>query len=196
MKLHEGNSLAVAGAPVTQHADGTWRKDEFTFRVLQDFAVEARVLSTARYSADIAARLCPVDLALGWGAMAKPDIIRHFSVHQSGRWYYWQCNDDLPIPQREVEISSANMHLIPSTAELDGKLKSISRGQMIRFSGKLVEVTMENGWRWTSSTTREDVGQGSCEVIYVEKLDIIPETEATHPGVPALRVSQPLRVSH
>ncbi|PTY01687.1 hypothetical protein DB346_11690 [Verrucomicrobia bacterium LW23] len=205
LKMHEANSLAVAAAPVSQGTagTGTWTKLNFTFRALQDFELQARVLGVARYTSDIEAAVCPVDFALGWGPMARPEVLKHFTISQGNRWYYWESKRP-PIPPREVVLHSANMHMIPSTPSIDAKLKSISYGQMIRFSGKLVEVTRtipaEKGrgspWRWVSSTSREDMGHGSCEIIYVEKLEVVPESEAAASGEgPALRLSDPVRAA-
>jgi hypothetical protein len=37
----------------------------------------------------------------------------------------------------------------------------------VRIDGWLIEANAPDGWRWRSSTTREDAGGGACEVIYV-----------------------------
>ena len=55
----------------------------------------------------------PEDLALGWGRMSDSDVLAKIDITQSGRFYYWHV-DDFPIPRREIETSSANMHMIPS----------------------------------------------------------------------------------
>jgi hypothetical protein len=38
--------------------------------------------------------------------------------------------------------------------------------------GYLVEVRGRDGFRWRSSLTREDTGNGACELVWVEKLDV------------------------
>jgi hypothetical protein len=37
----------------------------------------------------------------------------------------------------------------------------------VRIEGWLVEAVAPDGWRWRSSTTRDDSGNGACELIYV-----------------------------
>ena len=46
-------------------------------------------------------------------------------------------------------------------------------GKMIKLKGLLVEVTHPKGWRWRSSLSRSDSGDGSCEVIFVEAAEIV-----------------------
>jgi hypothetical protein len=76
----------------------------------------------------------------------------------------------LPIPRREVETSSANMHLIPANDQVRQALDAISTGENIRLRGFLVEARAEDGWRWRSSLTREDTGNGACEIILVTEV--------------------------
>jgi hypothetical protein len=134
---------------------------------LQSFSLVARVLSKERYRFDEAADIAPVDLALGWGRMSDQAILDAFDISQSGRFYFWHV-DRFPIPRREIETHSANMHMIPANDEVKRELLSVRAGQVVSLSGYLVEVRGPNGWRWRSSLTREDTGAGACEVVWVE----------------------------
>ena len=134
---------------------------------LQSFSLDARVLSKERYRFDEAADIAPVDLALGWGRMSDQAILDAFDISQSGRFYFWHV-DRFPIPRREIETHSANMHMIPANDEVKRRLLRIRAGQIVSLSGYLVEVRGPNGWRWRSSLTREDTGAGACEVVWVE----------------------------
>jgi hypothetical protein len=93
------------------------------------------------------------------------------SVSQSDRWYYWRAAE-LPIPQREIETHSANMHMIPATEGIENRLRSLDPGDRVRLSGYLVEAQGPDGWRWRSSLSREDTGAGACEVVWVERLEL------------------------
>jgi hypothetical protein len=79
---------------------------------------------------------------------------------------------EFPIPRREIETQSANMHMIPADSRIEKTLKSIRPGQKIRLSGDLVEANASDGWHWKSSLTREDTGNGACEVIYVKSISV------------------------
>ncbi|TVQ68348.1 MAG: hypothetical protein EA363_11415, partial [Balneolaceae bacterium] len=78
-----------------------------------------------------------------------------------------------PIPRREIEVSSANMHMIPATREIERALKRVRKGDLVRFNGKLVNVEGPGGFRWRTSTTRTDTGNGACELVFVESFEIV-----------------------
>ena len=42
--------------------------------------------------------------------------------------------------------------------------------QRIRLSGQLVRVDGDDGFTWSSSLSREDTGNGACELIWIEQL--------------------------
>ena len=50
-------------------------------------------------------------------------------------------------------------------------LGKIRKGQIVKLSGYLVEIKAKDGWSWRSSMTRDDTGQGSCEVIFVQAVN-------------------------
>jgi hypothetical protein len=79
----------------------------------------------------------------------------------------------LSVPRAEVERNSANMHMIPSTGEIKKRLKSLRRGSLIECRGYLVEVTAPGGWEWKSSLSRNDTGDGACEVVWVKELSVL-----------------------
>ena len=139
----------------------------YTFKPLADFSIEARkdVSAIAVTEGDLA----PIDLILGWGRMSDSTVLAPFTFSQSGRWYRYKTQH-WTIPKSEVIQHSANMHIIPSTAELESKLNAIVEGQVINLEGSLVHVKAQDGWQWKSSMTRTDSGTGSCEVIWLRSL--------------------------
>jgi len=64
------------------------------------------------------------------------------------------------------------MHLIPATAHVERLLKNVRPGQIVSFSGYLVEARDASGWNIRSSLTRSDTGAGACEVVWVEDLQV------------------------
>ena len=163
---HKSHAPAVA---VAASMDREWQANGYRILPLQKFDFEARVLGTERYSMDREADLAQVDLALGWGPMADPAVLAKVKISQSGRYYYWHV-DEWPLPRREIEVNSANMHMIPASADVERALNSVKTGQHVRFSGYLVEARAPDGWRWVSSLTREDTGAGACELVWVERI--------------------------
>jgi hypothetical protein len=59
------------------------------------------------------------------------------------------------------------MHMIPADEPTAEVLKSVRAGDHVRVDGWLVQADATDGWHWRSSTTRDDVGAGACEVVYV-----------------------------
>ncbi|NBB76614.1 MAG: hypothetical protein GVY02_04470 [Bacteroidetes bacterium] len=145
---------------------------EYVITPLADFQVQAKVLGRKNYSWGREADLSPLDLALGWGQMSDESILEHFNISQSGRWYYWRT-DRMVIPRNEIQTSSANMHMIPANDQIADRLDDVKEGEVVKFSGKLVKIEAGDGWRWVSSTSRNDRGNGSCEIVWVEDFDIV-----------------------
>ena len=154
-----------ADAPVLQQGNTT-----LTTRA--HFVVTARVLSRADYSWGADAKLIPEDLALGWGRMSDSAVLASIKISQSDRFYYWHVEQFL-IPRREIETSSANMHMIPADAGVKRELEQVRPGEVVHFEGFLVDASRADGWHWKTSMTRDDVGAGACELVYVENISIV-----------------------
>ena len=134
---------------------------------LAGFSVDARVLSREDYHVGRESALSPTDLALGWKRMRDDDVLSHLSISQSSRWYHYRWSGQAPIPPAEIAQSSANMHMIPSSAAVAEALHRVRAGDHIRVDGWLIEADEPDGWHWRSSLTRDDTGGGACEVVYV-----------------------------
>jgi hypothetical protein len=167
---------ALAPLPPVQVAserDAPFERDGFTLQPLARFEATAKVLGREDYRLDNESALSPTDLALGWGRMSDPQITAQLDIDQRGRWYHYRWSGlQPPIPLGEIITSSANMHFIPADANAAAALDRVREGQVVRFSGYLVEVSKADGWRWRSSLTREDSGGGACEIVLLEKLAV------------------------
>jgi hypothetical protein len=136
------------------------------------FWVEARVLSTKRYRSGRESDLSPVDLALGWGPMSDEAVLKHIEIGQTSRFYFWRT-ENIPVPPELIELSSANMHLIPARNDVARQVSRARRGSVIVIRGYLVQVDGRDGWQWRSSLTRTDTGAGACEIVWVEDFEIL-----------------------
>ncbi|MDX1409916.1 MAG: hypothetical protein R3330_17325 [Saprospiraceae bacterium] len=140
----------------------------FTITPRAEFDIQARVLGRETYFFGNESDLSPIDLALGWKRMSDQSVVDRMSIRQSGRWYYTRYAFPPPIPEQEIIRSSANMHMIPADTHTERELKSIRPGEVVRIRGYLVDIDHESGWKWRTSMTRADTGDGACELIYVE----------------------------
>lgn len=153
------------------HSGQSFPHGDYTIKPLATFALEARVLGRKDYGFGREAELSPVDLALGWGPMSDSQVLLAIDISQSGRFYYWHTQN-FPIPRRQIEVHSANMHMIPADEGVRRQLLRVREGQVVRLEGLLVRVDADDGWHWQSSLTREDTGNGACELIWVTAFEI------------------------
>lgn len=133
---------------------------------LARYALTAVVLARAHYRLDRGAALGPIDLALGWGPMSRAEVINGLSISQSGRWYEYSWPDEPPLDPGLIALNSANTHCLPDP-KVRKALFAVGRHDLVSLEGYLVEVTGEDEFRWTSSTTRDDTGGGACEVVWL-----------------------------
>lgn len=145
--------------------------ENYRVEALAQFAIEARVLGSESYRFGREAEISPLDLALGWGAMSDSAVLQRIDISQRGRFYFWRV-DAFPIPREEIEHHSANMHMIPGDAAVERALKQIRPGQLVRLRGYLVAISADDGWQWRSSLSRQDTGNGACELMWVESVEI------------------------
>lgn len=172
--LHPLPGVLAADVPEQVDLDhgAQLQRGDVTLTTRAHFDITARVLSRKDYSWGADADLIPEDLALGWGRMSDSDVLAKIDITQSDRFYYWHVKE-FPIPRREIETSSANMHLIPADAGVKRELEQVRQGQIIHIDGFLVDASRADGWHWNTSMTRDDTGAGACELVYVESLDIV-----------------------
>jgi len=172
--LTRAPGILVADAPLqSDPPPGVAPIERAGYRImpLQYLSLEARVLAAERYRFDREADLSPVDLALGWGAMSDSAVLANIDISQGRRFYFWRVHE-FPIPRRDIETHSANMHMIPETRRIALTLKSLRPGQVIKATGYLVEARAPDGWVWRSSLTREDTGAGACELVWLTSLEV------------------------
>jgi len=148
-----------------------WDLYNFHFKALAVYQIKARVLSRNDFSLGVESEISPFDLALGWGPMSDQLVIDKIDISQSNRWYRWQA-DVLPIPARQINLNSANVHIIPKDEITEEKFDEVYKGSLVEMKGYLVEVSKNDGWRWKSSTRRDDTGGGSCELYWVEEIEV------------------------
>lgn len=147
------------------------RVGAYTLRPRATYRMHARVLSREDYSLDPGAGLAPVDLAVGWQRMSDSAVLDHIRIRQYGRFYFWNT-DNYPIPRRQIETESANMHIIPANDRVRDALDRVHAGQVIGLAGELVDASGPGGMTWRTSLTRNDTGGGACELVYVESLTV------------------------
>lgn len=136
------------------------------------FAIRARVLSRENYYWGSEADLSPMDLALGWGAMSDQTVLDRIEITQGSRWYFTRYEAPGPLADPDIIRHSGNMHMVPANPQVRQQLKQIRRGDIVQAKGSLVDIDHPSGFRWRTSLSREDTGAGSCEIFYLERIQI------------------------
>jgi hypothetical protein len=173
--VEQAYGLRLAQAPRQQDlASADIRQlGDFRLQPRARFTVEARVLSTERYRMGISADLAPIDLALGWGVMSDQAVVDQLEVSQGARWYILRWGANPPAPEQEIMSSSGNMHIIPADDAVRDQAFSLRVGQFVQLSGYLVDAQGPNDFRWGTSLSRNDTGDGACELFLVESLQLL-----------------------
>ncbi|MDI6402209.1 hypothetical protein QLX67_09395 [Balneolaceae bacterium ANBcel3] len=150
----------------------TARLDEFILTKKAEFHVKARVLSRKRYKTGREATISRYDFALGWGPMSDSSVLKDIRIRQRIRFYFWSTRNP-PIALRDINLHSNNMHMVTTDRALNREMRRARTGDIVEFTGYLVDVRGDRGWRWTTSMNRTDIGAGACEIVYLETFRIV-----------------------
>lgn len=149
-----------------------WIKGDYTITALARYQLTAKVLGKKSYVDTQTGDIAPYDLALGWGEMSDASVLQSLKITQSDRWFYvyWRHS---PISSDQIMQNSANTHILPANEFLARKVQGLKDDQVIFLKGYLVEVSKADGFIWRSSLSRKDTGNGSCEIFWVEDIQVL-----------------------
>ena len=115
------------------------------------------------------------DLCVIWGHNVRSNEFQKIS-YWSNSWTCF-CQWDEGGLRFWPELLSNN-HLITDSDVIRSKIAKTGIGDQIQIKGMLVdykEIGGQNGWR-NSSLVRTDTGNGACEVVFVQELNILRST--------------------
>ena len=101
--------------------------------------------------------------------MSDESVINSVNISQSNRYYNYYSKDD-NIDKDVITKNSLNMHIIPSNDVIESFLNEVKIGNVVRISGNLVDVHGPGNWEWKTSVKRDDKGDGSSEIVWVENI--------------------------
>ena len=117
-----------------------------------------------------------MDLCVVWGKSALSGAYREISFSNN----QWECH--WSARSKEAwdafnQTEAANNHMVTNDPGVAKGLRRIRIGDQIRVRGYLVDyTTYRNGapvGTRVSSETRTDTGNGACEVLYIESLEML-----------------------
>lgn len=168
--IHHPPGVLVSDAPLQKDIPAKQLGDESAWHLtaIAEYGLRGRVLGTKRYHSGPQSELVPVDVAVGWKQMSDQSVLDRLTISMSNRFYFYEWSNEPPIPQNDIAVSSANNHVIAANDEVRKVIRSLRIGQILTMKGWLVNAIGPEGRTWNSSRTREDTGNGACELFYVE----------------------------
>lgn len=143
------------------------------------YAINGKVQGIMPYD-DTISEVAPYDLLLAWGEVADDGVGSGLSWQQSDR--KGQVSGTIGrehgtgINSSYVISHVSNNHVIPANDDIRVALGRIKPGDIVRIEGRLVDLRLLTGGNQTitvfTSKNRFDQGDGACEVIYVERLQV------------------------
>jgi hypothetical protein len=172
-ELERAPGVIAAEEPAQSSLDSGGDIERQGFRLVPraDFSATVRVLRREDYSIGPLAELVPTDFAVGWGPMSDSNVLADIEISQGNRFYYWRT-ESWPIERRDIEIHSANWHVIPENETVRNVLASIRAGSLVELRGRLVDIEGREGGMRTS-LTRQDTGAGACEILLAESARLL-----------------------
>jgi len=139
---------------------------------VEPYELEATVLAVKWYWFGKEKVVSPVDLALAWGPLNRPDILDDLDVHHTNRYYHWYMDPEAvrKLGKRTVINNTANVHIIPDNFLIQEHLKDVKPGDRLGLVGYLVDVRAPEIGTWKTSRTRTDSGAGACEIFLVQNV--------------------------
>ena len=175
--------IAGIGEPVQGPAEGFIHQKigdyDLSITFINSYDIEGLVVHTRNYTTNnIGDQLSPCDIGLAWGIVAENNDKIDFKWSHGNRFLnlFYDPEIEKQLDGRSnIDRHISNNHVIPADMSIFWQLRSIHTGDHVRLKGYLVnvEVITRNGqsFFWYSSLTREDVGDGACEVMYVTSVE-------------------------
>ncbi|MBW6515075.1 MAG: hypothetical protein K0B81_00485 [Candidatus Cloacimonetes bacterium] len=147
----------------------------FTLHPKAHYRVGAVVRSKRGYRFDAMSKISPYDFALVWGVLADKHFYQQVRISQGRRRYFFKPKRSSHLSLDWVYVNSSNHHVIPANVNIKRALRRVKKNDIIELEGYLVDIHAVIKGRthtWNTSLTRDDRGDGSCEIMYVRKVKI------------------------
>jgi hypothetical protein len=113
------------------------------------------------------------DLCVVWGSNVESGVYLDMQFHNDSWtcWFQWPSRE---VGQRFDKTQLSNNHVLIDDDAIRARLMEAEPGDQIRLAGMLAEYSNPaNGFYRSTSTTRDDTGNGACETIYLTDFEIL-----------------------
>jgi hypothetical protein len=155
----------------------TVQRGDRTFFIIKKhrYAITAEVLAAHAYDWVWTTEFYDVDLGLAWGDQVQR-LTDAYSFYQDARFLFWRSDTQVSESERTyITTHVGNVHVLPAEgkAHVGRALRSARPADRVSLEGYLVEI-QDAGTNVlaTSSTVRTDTGNGACEVMWVDRVQI------------------------
>ncbi|MDH3220282.1 MAG: hypothetical protein OEO19_12180 [Gammaproteobacteria bacterium] len=113
------------------------------------------------------------DLCVIWGSNVETGVYLDMEFHNDS-WTCWFSWPNAEVGRRFQQTQISNNHVLIDDDTVKAKLMSSEPGDHIRLKGMLAEYSNPNsGFFRSTSTIRNDTGNGACETIFVTDFEIV-----------------------
>jgi hypothetical protein len=113
------------------------------------------------------------DLCVIWGSNVSSGVYQQMEF-ENDSWTCWAFWPNRETGNRFKMTQLSNNHLLVDNEFIRQNLMSAEPGDHIRISGQLASYeNPSNGFRRGTSTRRDDTGNGACETLYVQDIEIV-----------------------
>jgi hypothetical protein len=143
-------------------------------KVQASYTLRGMLVSKHKYPTGPMDEVARYDYAIIWGKV--PDWLQYVKFTQSLRYCLYNYQLSTPVDAAYLSLHMSNNHLVVPNKNIYNALATAHKGDLIEIDGYLVNILANLKRRgttnWNTSLTREDTGNGACEVLYVKKLRI------------------------
>lgn len=150
----------------------------FTIQPLFRYTIAGKIVGKGEHTQGATDMLAPMDLVIVNGDIIRPELFQYFTfekIPRHYRYHYYFPQGVKGLSQQYINEHISNSHLIFASESVYALAKTAGIGDYIVISGYLVTVTGNTGdgrtFHQGTSTTRSDLGEGACEVVYVESIE-------------------------
>lgn len=166
-------------APIQKEASGEKEQiiiggKEITIKKLYSYEVSGRVVQTYEYKDyyygdETYNTIAKKDVGIVWGNLVQDDILKNIKFSMNGARflkYTYRRGDWKKKLGAPIKKLCSNNHLISDDETITSLIKQIKKNDYIKISGYLINAYWGNSYL-TTSISRDDEGNGACEVVYV-----------------------------
>jgi len=143
------------------------------FIITPKFEIEGkvRVIAKNRYWFEDMSHVSPFDLLLSWDRMSDEDLLTRMLVQIDNRSYHVQMTKP-PYQRGNIHEHLLMTHTIPATEIIQDKISSLRRGQLVSFSGYVVDIENRLGDKWVSPVHDGLPANRSSQWVWVESITL------------------------